>query len=270
MKGNEEGKIISSSLNELVERFSRQNIVAEIEKRYQSAPSRLIPVSQIDDIPLISEVVIPDEVISYYAQTLREKGFYSSLVVRPKGNERYEIILGRKRFLGAKKAGMVSLPCTFAEVGEEEMLLMLLADTRDQREGNVMEMALVCDRLQKGFGYSQLTLAELSHQSRCQISNILRLLTLPKPIQKDICLKKLSYGQARALVGLKEEDALAFAKHIKEEKISVRKCEAEIRTLRKREKKTEPDYSYSIDGNILRIDFQSEEKLAEFITKNLK
>jgi hypothetical protein len=35
-----------------------------------------------------------------------------------------------------------------------------LADTRDQREGNVVEMALVYQELSERFSYSQATLAE--------------------------------------------------------------------------------------------------------------
>jgi len=136
-------RILSSSLSELVNKFSQQNIIAEIEKRYQSAPAKLLPISLIDDNAFISKVKIPEKTQEYFASRLKEKGFYNPLVVRTKEDGHYEIILGRKRLFGARKAGMLSLPCAFAEVEDEETLLMLLADTRDQREANVIEMALV-------------------------------------------------------------------------------------------------------------------------------
>ncbi len=254
--------LLSSSLSELVEKFSQQNIVEEIEKRYQNAPARLLPISQIDDTHYVSDVILPEDTIEYFATRLKEKGFYNPLVVRPKEGGRYEIILGRKRFFGAQRAGLESLPCAFAEVGDEETLLMLLADTRDQREANVIELAVVCRHLQKDFGYTQETLAELTHQSRCQISNILRVLNLPEELLQDICLKKLSYGHGRALASLPAEEAIALAKRIEEEKISVRDCEKLVRKMRG--ESSRPPYVVEEDGLTLTLRFQNEEELAKF------
>ena len=254
--------LLSSSLSDLVEKFSQQNIVAEIEKRYQNAPARLLPITQIDDTHFVSGVILPEDTIEYFATRLKEKGFYNPLVVRPKEGGRYEIILGRKRFYGAKRAGLESLPCAFAEVGDEEMLLMLLADTRDQREANVIELAVVCRHLQNDFGYTQETLAELTHQSRCQISNILRVLNLPDELLRDICLKKLSYGHGRALASLPEEEAIELAKRIENEKISVRECERIVRKMRGEAKR--PPFEIEEDGLTLTLRFQNEEELAKF------
>lgn len=262
MKRVKKKRILKGSLSDLVEKFSQQNIVEEIEKRYQNSPARLIPIAQIDDTHFISGVAIPEETIEYFATRLKEKGFYSPLVVRPKENGRYEIILGRKRFYGAMRAGHASLPCAIEEVEDEEMLLMLLADTRDQREANVIELAVVCRHLQHDFGYTQETLAELTHQSRCQISNILRVLNLPEELLRDICLQKLSYGHGRALTSLPPEDAIALAKRIEEEKISVRECEKIVRKIKG--EASRPPYEIEEDGLVLTIRFQNEEELAKF------
>jgi len=255
--------ILSSSLSDLVSKFSQENIIAEIEKRYQSAPAKLLPTSSIDDCAYVSRVKIPKETQEYFASRLREKGFYNPLVVRTKEDGRYEIILGRKRFFGARQAGLLSLPCAFAEVGDEETLLMLLADTRDQREANVVEMALVCQALQDQFDYRQQTLAELSHQSRCQISNILRILKLPIPLQEDICLGKLSYGHARALASLGHDDALSLAKRIEKENLSVREVEAIAQSLRGESRKK--PYTLTRSGKDLTLHFDNEEELERFL-----
>ena len=220
------------SLNDLIEKFSQEDVIAVMEKEYQSAPAKLIPSSLIDDTPFIKEVVVPESTIDTFAAGLQEKGFYNPLVVRPKG-DRYELILGRKRFLGAKKAGILSLPCAIDEVGDEEELLMLLADTRDQRDTNVVEMALICEALQRDFGYTQQTLAELSHQSRSQITNILRILKLPSSIRQSICLGELSYGHARALASLPEKEMGELLDKIESEKLSVRDVESLVRLEKK-------------------------------------
>ena len=257
------GRILSSSLSDLVAKFSQANIIAEIEKRYQSAPANLISVSQIADNAFVASAVFPKETIDEFSSRLREKGFYTPLVVRTKEDGRYEIILGRKRFYSAKAAGMLSLPCAFAEVEDEEVLLMLLADTRDQREANVIEMALVCQALSERFGYRQDTLAELSHQSRCQISNILRMLKLPPVLCEAICLGKLSYGHGRALASLPEEEALSLGKRALNEGLSVREVEALAQKVRGNAKRK--PYALSIEGNEVRLTFASAEEAQRFV-----
>ena len=223
--------ILSASLSDLIEKFSREDVIAVMEKEYQSAQAKLIPISLIDDTKYISEVLFPENTIDVFAKGLKEKGFYNPLVVRRKGKGRYEVVLGRKRFFGAQKAGILSLPCVIADVSDEEELLMLLADTRDNRDSNVVEMALVCQALAKRFGYSQKTLAELSHQSRSQITNTLRILRLPKSVRDDICLGKLSYGHARAVASLEGERLRTALRKIFDEKLSVRDTERYVRSL---------------------------------------
>ncbi len=102
---------------------------------------------------------------------------------------------------------------------------MLLADTRDQRSANVVEMAFIYSALNERFHYSQLTLAEISHQSRSQVTNTMRILRLPDHIVKEISLGKLSYGHAKAIVSLSDEEIESVVRLIHEEKLSVREAE---------------------------------------------
>jgi ParB family transcriptional regulator, chromosome partitioning protein len=146
------------------------------------------------------------------------------LVVRPSGSH-YELILGRKRYYAAKKAGLSEVPSVIKDVGDEETLLMLLADTRDQREGNVVEMALVYQALSERFLYSQATLADLSHQSRSQVTNIMRILGLPDHIIHEISIGKLSYGHAKAIASLSDEEIEQVVALIHLENLSVRQTE---------------------------------------------
>lgn len=230
MKGAEK-KALSSSLSDLIEKFSQNDVIAEMEKEYQNAPAKLVNVASIDDNHFISSVRLAKSVVDYFASTIKEKGIFNPLVVTPKG-ERFEVVLGRKRFLGAKKAGLVSLPCVIKEMGEEEELLTLLADNRDQRESNVLEMALICEALQVRFGYTQQTLASLSHQSRCQITNTMRLLKLSKPLQEEVSLGKLSYGHAKAIASLDETTMVFAVSQIHEKKMSVRETERYVASLK--------------------------------------
>lgn len=263
----------SSSLSDLIEKFSQENIIAVMEKEYQSSPARLIPTTSIDDTSFISSVPIKESTMDFFADTLQEKGFYNPLVIREREG-RYELILGRRRFLAAKKVGMVSLPCVIADVGDEEMLLMLLADNRDMKDCPVVQVALVYQALQKEFGYTQQTLASLSHLSRPQVTNILRILKLPSSLRDEISLGRLSYGHGKVLASLEEEEALELAKVIHEQNLSVSETERMIRDYSESKNPCKTPLSFpqlGIDriyekSNSLNIYFESEEKKEAFLS----
>lgn len=271
MKGDEK-KRLSANLSELIEKFSQNDVIAEMEKEYQSAPAKLVNLASIVDNHFISNVKIAKSIIEYFCATLKEKGVFNPLVVTPVG-DKFEVVLGRKRYLGAKKAGLVSLPCVIKEMSEEEELLILLADNRDQRESNVLEMALICSALQTRFGYTQQMLASLSHQSRCQITNTLRLLRLSPELQEEVSLGKLSYGHAKAIASLSLEEMSDTAKKIHESKLSVRETERYVSNKKAgntpasdMDKYGIPNLkSIKIAGKSIKLDFTSEEGKNAFL-----
>lgn len=268
---SDERKRLSPNLSELIEKFSQNDIIAEMEKEYQSAPAKLVSLSSLDDNHFIADVKIADGIIEYFASALREKGIFNPLVVTPNG-ERFEVVLGRKRFLGAQRAGLVSLPCIIKEMGEEEELLTLLADNRDQRESNPIEMALICSALQNRFGYTQQTLASLSHQSRCQITNTMRLLRLSPSFQEEVSLGLLSYGHAKAIASLAPGDMERVVNKIHAEHLSVRETERFVANMKKKGQGcgAEDVPEISVSGNVVTLKFASSEGKNEFLRDFLK
>jgi ParB family chromosome partitioning protein len=215
---------LSGKLSELVKRFSKDDVIAEMEKEYQSVAAKNIPLIEIDDNSFIKRIPVREEDIERITPSVTEKGLYNPLVVRPSGSH-YELILGRKRYYAAKRSHLVEVPAVIKDFGDEETLLMLLADTRDQRNGNVVEMALIYQVLCERFSYSQKTLAELSHQSRSQVTNILRLLQLPDPVVKEISQGTLTYGHAKAIASLSDDEIERIIALIHERHLSVRETE---------------------------------------------
>src|SRR5574344_43468 len=215
---------LSPNLQELLKKFSKNDVIEEMEKEYQSVAAKKIPLALVDDNSYFRRVQIPQETILQMGKGIQEKGLWNPLLVRPSGSH-YELVLGRKRYYGAKAAALSEIPCVIKEVSDEEMLLMLLADTRDQREGNVVEMAIVYQELSDHFAYSQSTLANLSHQSRSQVTNTMRILHLPDHIIQEISLGQLSYGHAKAIASLSEEEIEEVVRLIHEQGLSVRETE---------------------------------------------
>lgn len=230
---NNKNRILKKNqLSKLVNRFSKSYVIEEMQRNLQQAKSTELLTSNIDDNTFLKSAILPNETLKRVADSIFKSGITNPLIVRPKKNY-YEIIFGRKRLLACKKYKIERVPARVINVNDEEMLFMLLADARAQRESNIIEIALVLDELSNKYNYDQKTLAELAHQSRSQITNILRLLNLPKHIIDDISVNKLSYGHAKAIASLPEDTIEELVKRIYDEKLSVRAVEYIVKSSRK-------------------------------------
>ena len=214
-----------NQLSKLVNRFSKNFVVEEIERNLRNNQTTNLLTNDINDNPFIKNALISTEVINNVGNSITKNGLSSNPLVVRKKKDFYEIVLGRKRLLASKKIGIPQVPVIIINISDEEMLLMLLADNREQKEGNVIEMAMILQELNKTYGYDQKTLAEIAHQSRSQITNILRILNLPTHIINDIAIGKLSYGHARAIISLPEDTIEQLTKKIYQDKLSVREVE---------------------------------------------
>jgi len=195
-----------------------------MERSLRQGKQTELLVNDIDDNGIIKSAILKEDTLKDIADSINKSGLSNPLVVRPKKGY-YEIIFGRKRLLACKHYKIPKAPVVIINVQDEEMLLMLLADNREQRDGNIIEMALILDSLSKKFNYSQKTLSEVAHQSRSQITNILRMLNLPKHIIDDLSINKLSYGHAKAIASLPETKIENLVKKIYQDNLSVRETE---------------------------------------------
>ncbi len=267
-------KKTNPTLEVLLNRYSQNDVIAEMEREYASISSKNILLSSIDDNHVVKKVSFPKEMVKSLGESIKEKGFFSPLVVRPSGTH-YELILGRKRFMGAKEAKLTYVPAIVKDISDEEMLLTILADTRDQRDGNVVEMALIFAQLQEKFSYSQNTLGEVAHLSRSQVTNILRLLHLPDDVLKEIMNGSLSYGHAKAIASLSDDKIVDIVKKIHEEHLSVRETEYLAKQIQNKEigtpcideiKKKTGAKKILIKKNSVTLYFSNEEEKNKFLS----
>lgn len=266
--------IVRVPLAKLLKRFSNENVIQNMEKEYQTSSPKNIATNLIDDNAFIRKAKINEAKLIKDFSDLPQKGIKSPLIIRAKKSH-YEIVLGRRRLIAAKKFNLPSVPCVLIEAGDEETLLLMVADMRDSIARNMVEFSMVCNLLKEKFGYSQSDLAALTHQSRAQITNIMRLLTLPDNVLGDVSLGKLSFGHAKAIITLPDQFILDLVARIYKEKLSVHDTEKIIF-----EHKHGLDYSveetrisdkYRCKTNILRkriiLSFESEEDQKAFIKK---
>ncbi len=269
MKRNDE-TIVKTNLSRLVKKYAQSDVIHSMEREYKSAPAFYIDTDLIDDNSFLKKLPMRPGLISSLAVSFENGDIIEPLVLRPKG-KRYEVVMGRKRLLAAQKVKLSHLPAIVKEYTDEEVLLVLLAIARDEHDVNPIEQALIASYLVSMFGYTQSAIATLTHQSRPQVTNIMRLLKLPESIMNEVSLGNLSYGHARALCGVSEDQRLSVYEQIKDNHLTVRQTEDLInKSYRKEEKKRSKKFSYSkivhINGIEVKVSFSSLQAMEDFLS----
>lgn len=269
MKRNDE-TIVKTNLSRLVKKYAQSDVIHSMEREYKSAPAFYIDTDLIDDNSFLKKLPMRPGLISSLTVSFENGDIIEPLVLRPKG-KRYEVVMGRKRLLAAQKVKLSHLPAIVKEYTDEEVLLVLLAIARDEHDVNPIEQALIASYLVSMFGYTQSAIATLTHQSRPQVTNIMRLLKLPESIMNEVSLGNLSYGHARALCGVSEDQKLSVYEQIKDNHLTVRQTEDLInKSYRKEEKKRSKKFSYSkivhINGIEVKVSFSSLQAMEDFLS----
>ena len=170
----------------------------------------------------------PDE-LAELVGSIREVGLLQPVVVRPAGPGRYELVMGERRLRAAKEAGLTTIPAIVRETSDDAMLRDALLENLHRSQLNPLEEAAAYAQLLQDFGTTQEELAHRIGRSRPQISNTLRLLGLPAPVQRRVAAGVLSAGHARAILGLADAEAMeAMAGRIVAEGMSVRVVEEAV------------------------------------------
>ena len=145
------------------------------------------------------------------AKSLSKQGVIQPVLVRStSGKEnKYELIAGERRWRAAQIAKLYEIPAIVREFSEQEAAEIALVEHIQRRDLTPIEEALAYQQLIQTFGYTQQTLSKVIGKSRPHIANLLRLLTLPEWVQKELENGKVSIGQIRPIIGHKDIDKLA-------------------------------------------------------------
>jgi ParB family chromosome partitioning protein len=159
--------------------------------------------------------------------SVREFGVLQPVVVRDLGDGSYELIMGERRTRAAREAGLATIPAVVRDTSDEHLLRDALLENLHRSQLNPLEEASAYQQLLEDFGITQEELAARIGRSRPQISNTIRLLKLPVPVQQRVAAGVLSAGHARAILSLPDDDAMQrLADKIVNEDLSVRAAES--------------------------------------------
>lgn len=165
------------------------------------------------------------EAMDALVSSVREKGVVLPLLVRPLGQDRYEIVAGERRWRAAQLAQLHDVPVVVRELSDAEALEIALIENIQRADLTPVEEAEGYRRLIEEFQYTQEILAANLGKSRTHITNLLRLLKLPDLVKVMIDTGKLSVGHAKVLVGLPDPVATELAHLAVQKGLSVRQVE---------------------------------------------
>jgi ParB family transcriptional regulator, chromosome partitioning protein len=185
-----------------------------------------IAVDRITPNPKQPRSAFDEDEMAELAYSVKEIGLLQPIVVRRLGDDRYELVMGERRWRATQQAGLSTIPAIVRDTQDDAMLRDALLENLHRSQLNPLEEAAAYRQMLDDFGCTQDVLASRIGRSRPQISNTLRLLKLPASVQRRVAAGVLSAGHARALLGLPSGDAQERLAHrIVAEGLSVRSVE---------------------------------------------
>ena len=201
----------------------------EVELGLSPVPGARFAEIAVDSIvpnPKQPRSVFDEEALAELKTSIDEVGFLQPIVVREIGPQKYELVMGERRWRAAQELGKHAIPAIIRDTRDDAMLRDALLENIHRADLNPLEEAAAYQQLLDEFGATHEELARRIGRSRPQISNTIRLLNLPAPVQRRVAAGVLSAGHARALLAMEHGDQQeALATRIVAEGLSVRATE---------------------------------------------
>lgn len=199
------------------------------------------------------------EALEELAESIKAQGVMQPIVIRPigeRGDNKYEIIAGERRWRATQLAGLDTIPAVIREVPDETAIAMALIENIQREDLNPVEEALALKRLQEEFDLTQQEVAETVGKSRTAVTNLLRLLNLSQEVKTLLEHGDLEMGHARCLLTLDDINQQEAARTIVAKGLSVRQAEALVRSIQEVDKddgntkanNQTPDLTYLEEG----------------------
>ena len=238
------------------------NFLNEIDGNSSSSStgSTKIKINEIRPNPYQPRKEFDQTGLQELADSIKENGVFQPVLVRKSSISGYELVAGERRLRASKLAGLKEIPAIIKDFDDKAMMEISLLENIQRKDLTPIEEATAYEKLIKKFNYTQEQLAKRIGKSRANVTNLLRLLTLPFEVQKLVNNGKLSYGQARTLLALDSEDKIInLANRCVKEGLSVRELES---ITKKPTSKTKPKNPKKKDPFIEDVRERMEKKLS--------
>ena len=185
-----------------------------------------LPVEAITPNPRQPRTVFDTDALDELVESIKEVGLLQPVVVRPLDDGTYELVMGERRWRATQRAGLTVIPAIVRRTEDADLLRDALLENLHRAQLNPLEEAAAYQQMLRDFDCTQEELSARIKRSRPQISNTIRLLQLPAPVQRRVAAGVLSAGHARAILALPDAVAMEhLANRVVSEGLSVRAVE---------------------------------------------
>ena len=197
---------------------------------------KVVQIKDIQKNPYQPRKEFSEEKIQELAQSIKENGLIQPIIVRKSPVLGYEILAGERRYRASIAAGLSEVPVIVKQLSDQDMMLHSIIENLQRENLNPIEEAKAYQSLiDKGFTHTEI--AEKMGKSRPYITNLVRLLGLPKHILIEVESGKLSQAHARLLIQLSSDKQDKLLNRIQTENLSVRQVEQILQKTKKSSKK---------------------------------
>ena len=272
--------------------YINKEVVSAGDKPKDTSDVLRIPVDMIEPNPYQPRMSFDDDAMRELASSIKTFGLIQPITVRRKGEDKYQIISGERRYRASILAGMDMIPAYIRDASEQGMLEMAIVENIQRENLDPIEVAMSYQRLMDECRLTQEQMADRVGKKRASVANQLRLLKLPAKVQHDLKVGLVSVGHAKVLLGVENpEQQEALCDEIVKKGLSVRQLEEKVKTMvklppRKKEEPGElPQMYYRLLENVgryfgenislkrnesgkgtLTIKFDSDEQMERFLS----
>lgn len=215
------GKILGKGIDALF-----QDLASLEEVDVQTETLVDISLNELRPNPYQPRKTFDETSLKELASSIAHSGVFQPIIVRKSAVKGYEIIAGERRFRASKLAKKETIPAIIRDFDEESMMQVAVLENLQREDLNPLEEAEAYKMLMDNLKLTQVEVATRLGKSRPYIANYLRLLTLPQLAKEMLQDERLSMGQARTLLGLKnKEEMLKLANRCVKENLTVRQLE---------------------------------------------
>lgn len=206
------------------------------------------------------------EALEELANSISAQGVMQPIVVRPIGDNKYEIIAGERRWRATQQAGLDSIPAIVRQVSDEATIAMALIENIQREDLNPMEESLALIRLQNEFELTQQQVADAVGKSRSSVTNLIRLASLEPSVQQQLERGELELGHAKCLLALQGNSQISAARTVAANAMTVRQTEALVKKMQNENTVKGKNPGINTDPDIAKLQQELSEKLGAAVT----
>jgi ParB family chromosome partitioning protein len=203
----------------------------------ETGKPREIPVELIDPNPYQTRKTFDEGSLAELAESIKANGVVQPILVRPRADGRFQLIAGERRWRASKLVEKKTIPAILRQVSDEQAMEITIVENLQRADLNPIEQARGFERLSREFNMTHEQISVRTGKDRASVSNYLRLLKLPSSVQQHVEGGILSFGHARALLGLQGTDEMEkTAQRAIQLSLSVRQLENMVQQILNPEK----------------------------------